>query len=319
MRLLTCLHPVSGWRVRGINPKTGRKYGLLSAEDARHYPSFLLEEVAFRCGKCFNCLKYRGSVLLARCVAECRLHDDNAFITLTVDDANIETVFPGRSLSHRPWQLFCKRLRKKCSKPIKFMMCGEYGEQSLRPHYHAVIFGLAPYEYIDTGVRLSDGRPACRLRCDNHVFADCWSFGNVYCGRAEEASIAYVSGYTLKQYTLGRDDTWYVDRGLSSEYVKWSRRPGLGASYFDRYDLIDDCKEVSCGVPLSSGRRLFAGRYYLDRLRLTHPEDYDKLLSSYDGEDGECDYSPAEFSELLASRNSRVDYFVHSVRNARRI
>lgn len=315
-RLLECLSPTTGYRLRGINPDTGKRYGLLDADALKRINPGSVESVAFRCGRCINCLKYRGSVLVARCVAESRMHDDNAFITLTVSDENLDKVFPGASLDHRPWQLFCKRLRKRTGAAIKFIMCGEYGEISTRPHYHAVIFGLAPYKYTDTGVMRQDGLGLLKARVDNPVYQDCWPYGEVYCGSVTPASIAYVSGYTLKQYTLGRDDKWYDDRGLSKEYVKWSRRPGLGRSYYDTFGLIEPHGDrIDCGVPVND-RRVFPGRHYLDWLRLTSPADYDMLLSSYESTG---DISPDDFGDLLKERDRRVDFLSHQQRSAKRI
>lgn len=313
-RLLQCLNPISGYRLRGVNPKTGKHFGLLNAETMKKYPVSLVESVAFRCGKCLNCLKYRGSALMARCVAESRVHDDNAFITLTVDDDHLEEVFPHGSLTYRPFQLFCKRLRKACkSSGIKFMMCAEYGELSTRPHYHSLFFGLAPYVYSDSGVRRSDGF-SLKVRDDNPVFQSCWPFGNVYCGSVTPASVAYVSGYTLKQFVLGRDDDWYSVRSLAPEFVKWSRRPGLGKSYFEKFNLLDfhDDGSIDAGVPIDN-RRVFAGRYFLDWLRLTASSVYDKLLSSYDrGNRSIGEGSPDEFYSALAERDRLVDYCVHT-------
>lgn len=322
MRLLQCLNPTSGWRLRGVNPRTGRKYGMIKAEVARQYPPSMLEEVAFRCGKCINCIKYRGSVLMARCVAESMMHDDNVFITLNVDDDHIGEVYPGSSLSHRPWQLFVKRLRKACrSSGIKYIMCGEYGEISMRPHYHAIIFGLPAYKYVDTHVMRPDGLGYYKQREDNDVYQACWSYGTVYCGSVTPASIAYVSGYTLKQFVLGRDKDWYVDRHLAPEYVKWSRRPGIGRSYFEQYDIMDDYADgtIDCGVPID-GRRVFPGRYFLDWLRLTSADEYDKLLSSY--ERGNSSDSESEIDELrsaLAERDRRADVAIYNTLRSRRI
>lgn len=284
-RLLSCLHPVSGWRLKGINHKSGRRYGMLTTEQALKYPPSFLEEVAFRCGKCFNCLKFRSSVLLARCVAESRMHDDNAFVTLTVDDDHIQDVFPGLSLRHKPFQDFFKRLRKRVGSGVKYLMCAEYGELSLRPHYHALIFGVSPYLYDKPSK--SKFKP---IRFDNPVFSDSWGFGNVYVGTLTPASAAYCSGYTLKQYTLGRDDLFYATLGIAPEYIKWSRRPGLGSTYFDKFDIFAD---DGCGVPLDDGRRLFAGRYYLDWLRLHSPDEYDILLSSYEDNNQDFDFTVA--------------------------
>ena len=47
------------------------------------------------------------------------------------------------SLRKRDFQLFMKRLRKKYSDDrIRFYACGEYGSETFRPHYHAILFGL---------------------------------------------------------------------------------------------------------------------------------------------------------------------------------
>lgn len=313
--LLSCLNPTQGYRVRGINPDTGKKYGLLSADGLKKCLPQSVESVAFRCGKCINCLKYRGSVILARCVAESRMHDDSAFVTLTVSDDCLDKVFPNGSLIHRPFQLFCKRLRKRVGADVKYIMCGEYGELSQRPHYHAIFFGLEPYKFTDTGVMRQDGLGFLKSRDDNPVFSESWPFGEVYCGSVTPASIAYVSGYTLKQYTLGRDDAWYKSRKLAPEYVKWSRRPGLGRSYFDTFGLLEHHgSRIDCGVPVND-RRVFPGRYYLDWLRLTSPENYDMLLSSYEQK---SDITPDMFRDLVADRSRKVDFLRYQTAASKR-
>ena len=39
-------------------------------------------------------------------------------------------------------QLFFKRLRKQLSpNPLRFFQCGEYGEETFRPHHHVVLPG----------------------------------------------------------------------------------------------------------------------------------------------------------------------------------
>ena len=59
------------------------------------------------------------------------------FITLTYDDAHLPY---NQSLSVRDFQLFMKRLRKEFGSGVRFFHCGEYGEKTGRPHYHAILF-----------------------------------------------------------------------------------------------------------------------------------------------------------------------------------
>ena len=84
---------------------------------------------------------------------ELQYHDSAYFVTLTYDDFHIpkayypdpETgeVHTSYTLCKRDFQLWMKRLRKKFSDDkIRFFACGEYGGQTKRPHYHAIVFGL---------------------------------------------------------------------------------------------------------------------------------------------------------------------------------
>ena len=68
------------------------------------------------------------------------------FITLTYDDDHYP---PFGSLMKIDLRLFFKRLRKDSGViGIKYYACGEYGEESDRPHYHAILFGLSD-DYFD--------------------------------------------------------------------------------------------------------------------------------------------------------------------------
>ena len=66
------------------------------------------------------------------------MHPHNAYITLTYNDDHLPA---NGSLQPRDLQLFWKRLRKARTPGIRYYACGEYGDQTARPHYHAIIFG----------------------------------------------------------------------------------------------------------------------------------------------------------------------------------
>ena len=317
--LNSCLFPQVIYRRRGINPATGKHFTAASADDLKKWTASAFEELPVRCGRCINCKKAKASSLIARCVAESRMHDDSAFVTLTVSDEKIHGVFPNGSLVHEPFQLWMKRLRKRlCFSGLKYMMCGEYGELSQRPHYHAIVFGVSPYEYVDSGVVDTRFNTPYRQRYDNPVFQDTWSFGQVYVGTVTPASVAYITGYTLKQDLLGRDSDWYKSRDLLPEYVKWSRRPGLGWSYFHKFGLdLLDVDRSEFGVSID-GKRLYAGRYFSDLLQLHYPEHYDKLLMSYGNDDSNYgDYE--RLRDALAARSRRLDCMVHNQNRSRRL
>lgn len=237
---MSCISPIIMYRRPGVNPETGkffppRSYAAIAAS---HQSLALYEECAVPCGRCLACVKARARELLVRAVHEARLHRACSFVTLTVDDANIGDVFPSGALRHRPFQLFFKRLRKSAQVPLRYLMCAEYGERTLRPHYHAIIFGLDPDERRPLAVVKSDpllgaDRTLYTGFYDSQVIKRAWPYGNVYVGSCTPSSIAYCTGYTLKSFMLGRDDAWYKSHCLTPEYIKWSRRPGLGSGWLD--------------------------------------------------------------------------------------
>lgn len=275
-----CESPLLAWVDLETVTATGKNPILFKLPDSVYQLACAAGQVSSRykqiqipCGKCFQCRKSRAYDLTVRAVFESRCYDHNSFITLTVNDDNLLKVFPN-GVEHRPWQLFAKRLRKLIG-PFRFLMCAEYGSKSNRPHYHAIIFG---HEFHDE-VSSDDGCsfiPSARLQA-------CWPFGHVQVSDVNENRIAYVAGYTLKDYQLGRDRDWYTTRGLSLPYVRWSRRPGLGFYYFDMYwsTLIKSNSTWKDGDLVKSyhqefvlGKRLswFNIRYFNEKLALSSPE-----------------------------------------------
>lgn len=243
---MNCEKPVLMYRRHGVNPATGKLYPPVSVSSIveQGLSVALFEECAVPCGKCLSCLKSKARDLLVRAFHEAKMHKASSFVTLTVDDEHIEDVFPGRSLRHRPFQLFFKRLRKASNVPLRYLMCAEYGEHTMRPHYHAIIFGLSPDERRPLAVVKSDpllgtDRTLYTGFYDSQLIKNAWPYGNVFVGSVTAGSIAYCTGYTLKSFVLGRDDEWYKSNNLTPEYIKWSRRPGLGTTWL--YQHIDDC------------------------------------------------------------------------------
>lgn len=103
------------------------------------------------CGRCPECRAKWRTQLAQRVRWELEKYKHNCcFITLTVNDYCIDEVFPNRSLQHDYFQLFMKRLRRHLEYhgfkgKIKYLMCGEYGEnENHRPHFHAILFGWKP-------------------------------------------------------------------------------------------------------------------------------------------------------------------------------
>lgn len=165
---------------------------------------------------------------------EASLHEDNCFLTLTYNDENLPD---NNSLELRAFQLFIKRLRKRFGPNIRFFHCGEYGELSGRPHYHAILFN---FDFPDKV--LYSCRDNNRLYSSS-ICSELWPFGFNTIGDVTFESAAYVARYVLKKQ-VGKDAASYYERvnpetgevvKIAAEYATMSRRPGIGRGWYERF------------------------------------------------------------------------------------
>jgi len=159
------------------------------------------------CGRCRPCRINRSRQWVGRMLLESCEHPYSAFVTLTYKDM----VGP-LWLDKRHLQLFLKRLRSVVfPRMLRYYAVGEYGDQSWRPHYHLVVFGLSPTE--EELVRAS------------------WPFGFVVVGTAEARSMSYVAQYVTKKMTSPKDRRLL---GRPPEFSMMSLKPGLGSGVIAR-------------------------------------------------------------------------------------
>lgn len=182
------------------------------------YRPLLMTGAEVGCGKCESCLINRARLWTGRIMLEASQHVANSFVTLTYD---VDHLPQGGSLVPRDLQLFLKRLRHLCV-GVRFFAVGEYGDKSLRPHYHLALFGVFPYDHVSPVVqRVNKSRCVC-------VVCRCWTLGVVDIGNLEMASASYIVGYLLKGFTKKGDSR--LD-GKYPEFRRMSLRPyGVGAS-----------------------------------------------------------------------------------------
>lgn len=158
-----------------------------------------------------------------RCVCEASLYEKNTFLTLTYNDDNLPADL---SLNKRHLQLFMKRLRKRFGNDIRFYAAGEYGDMSLRPHYHIILFNFYP-----------EDAEAIRLRpvplFISSTLLKLWPFGYHSFGMVTFDSAAYVARYCTKKITGADADSHY--NGRTPEFALMSRRPGIGALWLERF------------------------------------------------------------------------------------
>lgn len=199
-----------------------------------------------------------------RCVHEAQMHEANCFITLTYANEHLPEDY---SVNVRTWQLFMKRLRKSLGcKKIRSFACGEYGEENLRPHYHAIIFN---HDFADKVLFKTD-RTGNRLYTSQNL-STIWPYGHATLGDVTFKSAAYVARYIMKKKIGKSPDTLHYTRShpvtgkivqVQPEFVTQSRRPGLGTSWLGKFKS----DAFPSDFLIVDGRRMKPPRFYLDRL-----------------------------------------------------
>lgn len=187
------------------------------------------------CGQCLPCRINERRVKTHRIMLESFMWTQNAFITLTFSDEN----FPDRGVSVSEHQSFMKDFRTACVKykfpPVRYFMCGEYGEKTFRPHYHYAMFNFPTC--CGTGAKWIN-RVYHPCNCRNCSFvASVWKKGNVFLGTLTPDSASYVAGYVTKKMTKSDDvrlsGVVHPITGelltFNPEFSKASTNPGLGA------------------------------------------------------------------------------------------
>lgn len=160
-----------------------------------------------------------------RIMHESSLYPENSFVTFTYRDADLPE---HDSLCTRHWQLFMKRLKKRLKgRSIRFYQCGEYGDTTHRPHYHAILFNYDPPDKVFLK-NSESGHPIYT----SSFLDDVWSHGDCYIGDVTFESAAYCGRYVMKKLT-GRRKSEYGSR--QPETATQSRNPGIGAPWLAKW------------------------------------------------------------------------------------
>lgn len=186
----------------------------------------------FECRKCLPCRLNIAREKAIRSTHEAKMHQDNIFITLTYDEQNLESP----RLIYEHWQLFIKSLRERVARGIKdkdtrnqlyipYMVTGEYGEETKRPHWHAILFNYAPQDpkakyTSDRGDRVFESETLTKL----------WKRGSVEYGDVTMESASYVARYAAKKLVHGADQ----DHDYHPIH-KTSCKRAIGRSWIEKY------------------------------------------------------------------------------------
>ena len=143
---------------------------------------------------------------------EAQTYTRNCFLTLTYENAP-------PALSREHVQEFCRELermrRLHRQSKIRYFVCGEYGEKTRRPHYHAIIFG-EDFLGGNTRYKLSD------QLYGNAILDQIWGHGHAAIGDFQMAAACYVAGYVNKK--VGDPDTFNLMSLRPPIGKRWAKR-----------------------------------------------------------------------------------------------
>lgn len=290
---MPCYHPLSAWR--------DASGALLFSDRGRG------DRIDLPCGRCVGCRLERSRQWATRIMFEAQAHEQNCFITLTYDDANLPDP---PSLNYKHYQDFMKRLRNRCG-PVRFYACGEYGDRTRRPHYHACLFGIdfSDDKKIWKANRQGDGLYISPL------LTSIWGLGHTIIGDLTFDSAAYVARYVMKKVTgdLAEHHYQYTDANgvihqLEPEMAHMSRRPGIGATWYEKYasDVYPQDHVIINGRPTKPPR-------YFDRLlRRELPELYLEMKEKreYDGYQRRADNTDRRLNDKEAVKKASIRHFI---------
>lgn len=285
-----------------------------------------------KCRKCDECKASYASEWSVRCAHEFQMRKLGAFITLTIDDSKANLFNTEKNLRH-----YCKRcvkgnryikypinytlckgllldelkrirdnIYKRYGIKIRYFGCGEYGEESERPHYHILIFG---YSFPDKK-QIDISKKGVPIYYSEEL-QSMWKYGLTTVQEINHRACMYTAKYvtkklkftddiSLQEQYFGREPEFLIMskgscqsnrcpniddivknckgmkslRDLSNPYCKNCKftRGGIGYDWFQKYGL----DVLKIGYVTIDGIKYPIPKYYLNVLKLTDETLYDK-------------------------------------------
>jgi hypothetical protein len=210
--------------------------------------------IAHACGQCLTCRKSKSLEWIIRCKHELITNPKAVYLTLTYSPENLHKSAINKmnsydrrgTLDPNDVTLFIKRLRQKyINKKLRYIYCGEYGEDRWRPHYHMVIWGINFNEI------------------SQETLVNTWGLG--YVDKSNESvttnAITYIVSYlNKKKKSKALDKKIYTDNGRIPPFIRMSQ--GLGKEWANNKKH----NWAKTGTIAHNGNQYPIPRYYIKKL-----------------------------------------------------
>ena len=252
------------------------------------------------CGKCIGCKLDKAREWSVRIANEARMYSDSIFVTLTYDDKHLPE---DGSIHKSEVQKFLKLVRKRIyPDKVRYFLCGEYGDQFGRPHYHLILFGVSMFD--------SRLFTAHQKACGGYVvLTDCWKKGRVHLGYVTRASASYVARYTMKKAN-GKNKEWYQAQGIEPEFILMSLKPGIGTAWYERYK--DDI--LTHDFVMVDGIKFKVPRYYVHKLGIKDTVGYE-LKKENQHQEHLAEVVKMPFKEWVSQAERKENELIQKARN----
>lgn len=209
----------------------------------------MVEDLPVQCGKCVYCKRKRVQGWAFRLQNQDMHSCMSFFITLTYDAEHLMFCPNNRPTLHpNHVTLWMKKFRKHFKpRTLKYYVCGEYGSNRKRPHYHMILF-------------VSDTQLSA-MQITN-VIEKTWEYGDTHVGTVTGESIAYTLKYISKPPSVPQ----YRGDTRTPEFQRVSK--GLGIQYLNSKTMNWHLADLLARsyLPHKSGDKGAIPRYYKDRI-----------------------------------------------------
>lgn len=278
-----------------------------------------VETLELPCGHCIGCRLEYSRQWANRCVLESLMRPMslNWFLTLTIDDDCIGEYVTKNGFAtvrNNDISKFMKALRQHWAKvhgvesKIRFFAASEYGDESMRPHYHILVFGLPLYD-----LEFYKNNEQGDVLFKSAELYSIWKKGFVTVGEFNWNTAAYTARYVMKK-AQGKMGAYYDALDIEPEKTRMSRRPGIAVEFLEaNIDNIYDLDEIV--LPASKGKlhAISPPKYFDKKLEIVNPLLYEHVKSQRDriaklrelSESQAHGYDPLEYLEVKESHKEK--------------
>jgi hypothetical protein len=167
------------------------------------------------CGQCLHCRintgrKWTGRILLENAYHATFTGNPGFFVTLTYSDDTVPLTVEGvPTLRKKELQTFLKVQHRLT--PFRYYAVGEYGDVTLRPHYHMALFANSVQDATSILGHWKNTK------------------GFVQAGPISSERARYLANYTAKKLTKDTDSR--LERGQEPEFRLSTRKPPLAFDF----------------------------------------------------------------------------------------